>query len=227
MNLQKKKANPPPTVTTKDRPASSLGFGHLLPKEDKVRPFRPVSASPRADGIFDESDSDYDSDDDDGEVDIDNLQFNGSILTTKRKQSLQKKNKKKRLLKSPVLEPTSTLLPHYDEPAPLYDRDFIFIDESKLPVYYYDHQEYESKSPEEWLANGPITGRSPMYENGAYIWAPCNILKYDASKTKYLIQFVYTGKEKWVRRLNLMMDEENAEDFWKRRIASYYFRYYH
>lgn len=178
MNLQKKKATPTPEY--KNRPASSLGFGHLLPKEDKIRPFRPVSASPRTKDIFD-----YDSDED--------FELIGNP-TGENNDNL------------PVYEPKSNLLPHYPKSAPLYDKDFIYIDESRLPVYYYDHQEYEIKTPEQWLANGPVKGRSPMYENGAYIWAPCNVLKYDNEKSKYLIEFLYSGKEKWVRRLNLMME---------------------
>ena len=95
------------------------------------------------------------------------------------------------------------------------DDEFLRLDQSKLPLELFDSSEYESHTPEEWLAIG-CGGLSPYYRDGRWRWEPCDVLDYDARSGRYLVQFHRSGKQKYVKRINLLFDAEDRATFCER-----------
>lgn len=50
-----------------------------------------------------------------------------------------------------------------------------------------------------------------------YTWQRCYVLEYDPVEMSYHIQWVSTGRRKFVKRLNLVFDQEDHQDFLDRR----------
>ena len=48
-------------------------------------------------------------------------------------------------------------------------------------------------------------------------WAACRVLDCNEAGTDFLIQWIDTGREKWVKRLNILFDEEDPGD-WQERL---------
>ena len=100
-------------------------------------------------------------------------------------------------------------------------RDFLKIDQSKLPLEIFDNVEFADKdlSPQQWIRSGS-GGKSPYFHNGVWMWHTVEVLGYDADTNEYMIKFVPDGIEKKVRRLNLQFDQEDPVIFKERkRIA--------
>ncbi|GBG29641.1 Dynein heavy chain 7, axonemal [Hondaea fermentalgiana] len=97
----------------------------------------------------------------------------------------------------------------------LEDEDFLRLDQSKVPLELFDNSDFEKFSPQEWLERC-TSGRSRLYMDGEWTWAPCDILSYDPARLQYEIVFRCNGKSKWVKRLNLIFDAEHEPTFWER-----------
>jgi len=93
-------------------------------------------------------------------------------------------------------------------------KDFLKLDQSKLPLEMFDNVEFADKdlSPQQWLATGS-GGKSPYFHNGTWVWRTVEVLGYDAATHEYVVKFVPDGIEKKVRRLNLQFDKEDAVIF--------------
>ena len=96
----------------------------------------------------------------------------------------------------------------------LRNKDFLKLDQSKLPLEMFDNVEFADKdiSPQQWVATGS-GGKSPYFHNGAWVWRTVEVLGYDAHTNEYIVKFVPDGIEKKVRRLNLQFDQEDAAIF--------------
>lgn len=92
--------------------------------------------------------------------------------------------------------------------------EYLKIDQSKLPIEMFDNVEMEDtdKSPEEWLA-GQSTAMTPFYHDGEWIWRPVVVVGYDKATKNYEVHFQPNGMVKYVKRLNLQFDTEDAELF--------------
>lgn len=98
------------------------------------------------------------------------------------------------------------------EPDPRDDPAFLKLDQSRLPpLEQFDNAAYETHSPQEWLEKCK-RGRSPYFINGDWKWKACDVLSYDEETERYHIKFT-SGREKYVRRINLMFDAEDPDNF--------------
>jgi len=90
-----------------------------------------------------------------------------------------------------------------------------------LPLEEFDDEEYESHAPQEWLAMGEKTGGTParskyFIDGGSETQMPCRVIGYDEITRAFKIRWNHTGKEKFVKRLNLIFDQED-EHLWRER----------
>jgi dynein heavy chain len=90
-----------------------------------------------------------------------------------------------------------------------------------LPLDDFDNLEYDRHSPEEWVSLGGEGGakaRSKYYtDKGDEVWAPCHVSSYDVTEELFTINWNHNQATKQVRRLNIIFDEED-EDEWKIRV---------
>ncbi|TYZ61102.1 hypothetical protein PybrP1_000394 [[Pythium] brassicae (nom. inval.)] len=93
--------------------------------------------------------------------------------------------------------------------------EFLKIDQSQFPLHLFDSDEFEMRTPEEWLASGDI-GSSPYFIKGEWRWRKCAVQSYDGEKRKFLIQFQGSDRQKWVRRINVRFGSEPPELFQQR-----------
>eukprot|EP01035_Chromulina_nebulosa_P018662 gene18662-24408_t len=105
------------------------------------------------------------------------------------------------------------------------DKEYLKIDQSKLPIEIFDNLEYEmnDKPPSEWIATG-CNATSPFYRDGNWIWRQCKVLSYDDTTQLFQIKFLPDGLEKHVKRLNIKFDLENSLSFDERRNSAEEFR---
>lgn len=83
----------------------------------------------------------------------------------------------------------------------------------------FDNLEYETHTPDEWLANGPIAARSRFVtESLEEVWAPCTVLSYDELRKAFTIRWNHNGATKNAKRLNILFDGE-SEELWMTRVA--------
>eukprot|EP00755_Sulcionema_specki_P008854 Sspe_Gene.42061::Locus_20407_Transcript_1_1_Confidence_1.000_Length_4089::g.42061::m.42061/K10408/DNAH; dynein heavy chain, axonemal len=99
-----------------------------------------------------------------------------------------------------------------------------------LPLEEFDNSELGPPcEPQDWILMGQMgvdamgtPAKSKYYfdDNQGEDWTPCRVLEYDEEEDSYLIQWVKEdgsrGKTKWVKRLNLIFDAEDV-DQWKER----------
>ncbi|OQR81357.1 axonemal dynein heavy chain, partial [Thraustotheca clavata] len=93
--------------------------------------------------------------------------------------------------------------------------EFLKLDQSQFPLHQFDSSEYETKSPDEWLALTK-NGASPFFVKNEWRWRPCIIDSYNSLTDKYTIQFQGSDKQKQVRRINLRFDIEDPAVFQRR-----------
>lgn len=98
---------------------------------------------------------------------------------------------------------------------PAKGEEFLRIDQSQFPLHLFDSDEFETRAPEEWIAQGS-TGASPYFHKGDWRWRQCAVLSYDSEKHKFLVQFQGSDKQKRVKRINLRFDSETPELFQQR-----------
>ncbi|KNC98315.1 hypothetical protein, variant [Spizellomyces punctatus DAOM BR117] len=97
---------------------------------------------------------------------------------------------------------------------------------SKMLLEWFDDPEFETHTTEEWLAMGRQSGHKGTPAFSRYFrhtdtetewdWLECLVLDYDRETQRYLIEWLPSGPQKFVKRLNLVFKEENRELFYKR-----------
>lgn len=82
--------------------------------------------------------------------------------------------------------------------------EFIKLDFSQFPLYYYDHMEFEPLDLDVYNVNrnNTMEGYSPIYHEIGYIWSSCDVLEYNKENETFLIDI--DGLKKNVRRINLL-----------------------
>eukprot|EP00906_Rhabdomonas_costata_P002297 RCo003671 len=91
-----------------------------------------------------------------------------------------------------------------------------------LPLEEFDDEELDSMTPQEWVNLGRDSGGTPAlskfhFDDSFSDWAPCRVLDYNDEKSEFLIQWNDNANQKWVKRLNLLFDDEDR-DQWKKRL---------
>jgi len=91
-----------------------------------------------------------------------------------------------------------------------------------LPLEEFDNDELDLHTPEEWVALGAATGgtpaRSKFHVNEETAdWARCLVMEYSEELNEFRVRWKDTDKEKWVKRLNIVFDEEDPQD-WQLRL---------
>ena len=84
-----------------------------------------------------------------------------------------------------------------------------------LPLEKFDNPDLELNSPQQWLDKSRgVPARSRFYTNdGHFTWAKCFVTGYSADTGLFSIRWVSNGKEKHVKRLNLMFGGESDKQF--------------
>jgi len=104
----------------------------------------------------------------------------------------------------------------------LYTEQFLIV--PRLPLEHFDDPEFETKTPEEWLAMGKKTGGtaavSKYYEGGQMVWAPCRVVGYNSEDETYEVCWDATNRKKSVKRLNLRFEVEDPNTFDNRLAAA-------
>ncbi|CEG43665.1 axonemal dynein heavy chain [Plasmopara halstedii] len=93
------------------------------------------------------------------------------------------------------------------------------LDQSQFPLHEFDSNEYEAYTPYEWLEK-EHRGASPYFFRNEWRWRSCEVLKYSESREQYLVRFLGSDKEKYVRRINLRFESESIVTFEKRIAAA-------
>ena len=102
--------------------------------------------------------------------------------------------------------------------AQIPDEDFLRIDQSRLPLELFDEAAESDQACDE-LVSLCGTGKSPLYQDGAWVWQKCKVVRYSAESQRFSIKFLEHQREKEVRRLGLAFDSEDFDEF-SRRIES-------
>ena len=81
----------------------------------------------------------------------------------------------------------------------------------------------------EFFIESHRVGKSRWFDKatGKFRWQGCDVLDYDHAGRKFLIRWHDSGAEKWVRRLNLMFEDDNEIEMERRRMKSHFFRCMH
>ncbi|KAA6419936.1 MAG: dynein heavy chain axonemal [Trebouxia sp. A1-2] len=94
-----------------------------------------------------------------------------------------------------------------------------------LPLELFDNPETEVVPPEDRINSRPsgqpgAPARSRFYDSkGDFAWAPCYVIAYDRPQERFQIQWQDSGNQKWVKRFNLLFEDESIDDF-KSRIQA-------
>jgi dynein heavy chain len=95
-----------------------------------------------------------------------------------------------------------------------------------LPLEECDDAEYETRTPQEWVALGANAGGAPARSRwyGAegeeeVSLKPCRVTGYDEDERVFTLVWSHNGKTKKVKRLNLLFDGEDEEQ-WLLRLRS-------
>jgi hypothetical protein len=85
------------------------------------------------------------------------------------------------------------------------------------PLSNFDEQLLKDFDPQELLSKGEQRGFSKWIDqNGDTVWKECIILGFNPEKNKFLINWINSDMKKEVNRLNLILPNENEEEFKKR-----------
>lgn len=85
------------------------------------------------------------------------------------------------------------------------------------PLSNFDEQLLKDFDPQELLSKGEQRGFSKWIDHdGETVWKECIILGYNQEKNKFIIRWINSDMKKEVNRLNLILPNENEEDFQKR-----------
>ena len=89
------------------------------------------------------------------------------------------------------------------------------VGQLSLPLEKFDNPDLELNSPQQWLDKSRgVPARSRFYTNdGHFTWAKCFVTGYSADTGLFSIRWVSNGKEKHVKRLNLMFGGESDKQF--------------
>lgn len=89
---------------------------------------------------------------------------------------------------------------------------------SFLPLELFDHEDFEPKSAQGWLCDGPRRAYTPYYRNetGQFQWEKCTAIQYIPDTQRFLVRMDKDGKEKNVTRLRLRFEDEDFALFEER-----------
>ncbi|CUG85918.1 dynein heavy chain, putative [Bodo saltans] len=92
-----------------------------------------------------------------------------------------------------------------------------------LPLDEFDNLEFELHAPQAWIELGTECGGTPARskyhtESDGDVWTACRVTSYDETTNAFRITWNHNGKQKWVKRLNLIFEEED-ELMWQERVA--------
>ena len=98
------------------------------------------------------------------------------------------------------------------------DPQYLKLDASKLPLEIFDDIEICAldKTPQEWLDSHSLA-KTPYFQNDKWVWRACQVYDYNPEMKSFQVQFIPDGITKWVTRLNLQFDKEDAKLFKQRR----------
>ena len=94
-----------------------------------------------------------------------------------------------------------------------------------LPLEEFDNSELEPCNPEDWIIMGRVDGCEGTPATSRYYnqntntegeWKSCKVLDYNTEEDTYFVDWGNDGKRKWVKRLNLIFDSED-KDQWNER----------
>ena len=106
-------------------------------------------------------------------------------------------------------------------PAVLDDKYFFRLDQGTIvDQLARDDQTDGLKSPPAPRVPQPLTGRSPYWSGGIlqhWRWRRCEVLEFDTKTKQYRIQFRHDGSCKWVKRANLLLNDE-SQTLFKREV---------
>ena len=93
----------------------------------------------------------------------------------------------------------------------------LLIQNRKFSIENFDQGMLMDTDPKILLAKGPIFALSRWKElNGEFIWRECVIEEFIAEKSAFRIQWLHNSQKKLVKRLNLMLENENQTEFLNR-----------
>uniref|UniRef100_A0A383V949 AAA+ ATPase domain-containing protein n=1 Tax=Tetradesmus obliquus TaxID=3088 RepID=A0A383V949_TETOB len=91
---------------------------------------------------------------------------------------------------------------------------------TSMPLEYFDSPDMEQSDLQQRLFEAQAAGSaglqalSRFYDpQGAFTWAACVVLQYDRAKEQFLIQWQSNSKTKWVKRLNMILLDEDRGAF--------------
>ena len=96
-----------------------------------------------------------------------------------------------------------------------------------MPLELFDNPEFESRSPQEWVALGADSGGTPgqvawlSIETGGFEQRSVRVLDYNEVQQVFRVRYDYNGAEKNVKRLNLCFDAEDPAMLEERRAAAH------
>lgn len=151
-------------------------------------------------------------------------ELDGSQAPSSLKKRKPRSNKSQTSEKLEKLEPPSKRgkvvlvynLPKAD-PTKLYRQEM--TDLEILPLELFDCEEFD-RPPQDWIQLGidkyagqGTAARSPFFQNREWTWSPCRVLSYKEKTQTYKIIFSKNDKEKEVKRLGVLFDDENELKF--------------
>ncbi|KAJ1562907.1 hypothetical protein HK096_003550 [Nowakowskiella sp. JEL0078] len=96
----------------------------------------------------------------------------------------------------------------------------------KFPLEWFDDIEYEKMTPEQFINIGkeqglkgtPALTRFFFYpdSDSDWEWAKCLVLDFSSEKNMFLVEWKDSGQKKLVKRLNLLFEAEDHENFYRR-----------
>jgi hypothetical protein len=95
------------------------------------------------------------------------------------------------------------------------------LDQSQLPLEIFDSAEAEARdrTPLQWLLSGS-GAMVPFYSEGEWRWARCSVVNYLTDAQRFVVRLHADGREKHVKRFNLLFDAESRAEWEERRSAA-------
>lgn len=76
-----------------------------------------------------------------------------------------------------------------------------------MPLELFDDKTYDSKTPEEWLAKGPVHAKGlHKMKNGIWVWKPIVLESYDQETNKFHGKWTDDYSDAKVPRIKLVFD---------------------
>ena len=94
----------------------------------------------------------------------------------------------------PVIKPIGAFAKAQEKDSPtlenekIHDKDFLRLDQSKMPLEKFDIDANKGEDLHELLRKSD-TGRSPFWDGETWSWQPCRVLSYDPDSKRFAIEF--------------------------------------